>query len=135
MCDGWLEIRFVDEETASNTLSSLIQLRATWQNLLKLRLKGTTSESDYHIKFSTRRQSYNGNLFIIKFSYYLVYWDYYFKSTHMDYLLRMMSCLLEIFPSSLIINLGSVFLEFMYSYMCFVKLLASFSGIPLSTIS
>lgn len=47
VCDGWLEIRFVDEETASKTLSSLIHLRATWQNLLKLRLKGTASESEY----------------------------------------------------------------------------------------
>ncbi|XP_034326251.2 probable ATP-dependent RNA helicase DHX34 [Magallana gigas] len=46
VCDGWLEIRFVDEETASNTLSSLIQLRATWQNLLKLRLKDTLKSLD-----------------------------------------------------------------------------------------
>lgn len=46
VCDGWLEIRFVDEEAASNTLSSIIQLRATWQNLLKLRLKDTLKSLD-----------------------------------------------------------------------------------------
>ncbi|KAK3097302.1 hypothetical protein FSP39_008501 [Pinctada imbricata] len=39
VCDGWLELRFADEESASQVISSIIHLRATWQNLLKLRLQ------------------------------------------------------------------------------------------------
>lgn len=52
----------------------------------------------------------------------------------MDYLIRMMSCLLEIFSFIFIINLGFVFFEFMYLYMCFVKLLVLFFGILFSII-
>lgn len=41
VCDGWLEICIPDEEEAQTVVSSIIQLRATWQNLLKLRLEDT----------------------------------------------------------------------------------------------
>ena len=41
ICDGWLEIKFPDAEIAQDILSSVIMLRATWQNLLQLRLQGT----------------------------------------------------------------------------------------------
>ncbi|XP_078313868.1 putative ATP-dependent RNA helicase DHX34 isoform X2 [Crassostrea virginica] len=46
VCDGWIEIRFAEEDAAASTLSSVIQLRATWQNLLKLRLKDTLKSLD-----------------------------------------------------------------------------------------
>ncbi|CAG2240965.1 DHX34 [Mytilus edulis] len=39
ICDGWLEIKFPDAEIAQDILSSVIMLRATWQNLLQLRLQ------------------------------------------------------------------------------------------------
>jgi hypothetical protein len=40
ICDGWLEVTIPDDESAEQVMSSVIQLRATWQNLLKLRLEG-----------------------------------------------------------------------------------------------
>lgn len=41
ICDGWLEVVIPNEESAQDIISSVIQLRATWQNLLKLRLEDT----------------------------------------------------------------------------------------------
>lgn len=41
ICDGWLEVVVPDEEQAQEMISSVIQLRATWQNLLRLRLEGS----------------------------------------------------------------------------------------------
>ena len=49
ICDGWLEIKFPDAEVAQDTLSSVIMLRATWQNLLQLRLQGTVFFVDFFI--------------------------------------------------------------------------------------
>ncbi|XP_041367761.1 probable ATP-dependent RNA helicase DHX34 [Gigantopelta aegis] len=46
VCDGWLEISFPDEESADSVISSIIMLRSTWQNLLKVRLEDTSREFD-----------------------------------------------------------------------------------------
>ena len=40
LCDGWMEIKFHEQESAEHMVSSVIQLRTTWQNLLKVRLQG-----------------------------------------------------------------------------------------------
>ncbi|XP_045216497.2 probable ATP-dependent RNA helicase DHX34 [Mercenaria mercenaria] len=57
ICDGWLEITVPDEESAEQVMSSVIQLRATWQNLLKLRLEDTflSMESERRISQRARK--------------------------------------------------------------------------------
>ena len=35
-----MEIKFHEQESAEHMVSSVIQLRTTWQNLLKVRLQG-----------------------------------------------------------------------------------------------
>ncbi|KAL5004824.1 hypothetical protein ScPMuIL_018280 [Solemya velum] len=52
--DGWLEITFPDVESAENIMSSVIQLRATWQNLLQLRLQDTLQSLETEKKVSPR---------------------------------------------------------------------------------
>ncbi|OWF54057.1 probable ATP-dependent RNA helicase DHX34 isoform X1 [Mizuhopecten yessoensis] len=54
VCDGWLEIRFPDEESAQHIMSSVIQLRATWQNLLTLRLQDTFKSLDSEKRINPR---------------------------------------------------------------------------------
>ncbi|XP_071098755.1 probable ATP-dependent RNA helicase DHX34 [Haliotis cracherodii] len=46
VCDGWLEIRFPDAESADGVISSILHLRATWLNLLQVRLADTMSQMD-----------------------------------------------------------------------------------------
>ncbi|XP_070213312.1 probable ATP-dependent RNA helicase DHX34 isoform X2 [Littorina saxatilis] len=41
VCDGWLEVRFPDAESAEQVLSAIISLRSTWLHLLQLRLEDT----------------------------------------------------------------------------------------------
>ncbi|XP_059177423.1 probable ATP-dependent RNA helicase DHX34 isoform X2 [Physella acuta] len=41
ICDGWLEVKFSSPEVAEVVVSSVVQLRNTWHNLLKVRLKDT----------------------------------------------------------------------------------------------
>ncbi|XP_064608809.1 probable ATP-dependent RNA helicase DHX34 [Liolophura sinensis] len=41
VCDGWLEIRFKNDESIQEVLSSVVRLRQTWHNLLQLRLEDT----------------------------------------------------------------------------------------------
>ena len=40
LCDGWLELRFLDSESAEQALSSAVQLRSTWQALIQTKLEG-----------------------------------------------------------------------------------------------
>ncbi|XP_060072123.1 probable ATP-dependent RNA helicase DHX34 [Ylistrum balloti] len=54
VCDSWLEIRFSDEESAQHIMSSVIQLRATWQNLLTLRLQDTFKSLDSEKRINPR---------------------------------------------------------------------------------
>ncbi|KAL4227796.1 negative regulation of nuclear-transcribed mRNA catabolic process [Mactra antiquata] len=54
ICDSWLEIVIPDEEEAQTIMSSIIQLRATWQNLLKLRLEDTFLAMESERKISPR---------------------------------------------------------------------------------
>ncbi|XP_067667167.1 probable ATP-dependent RNA helicase DHX34 [Haliotis asinina] len=54
VCDGWLEIRFPDAESADSVISSILHLRATWLNLLRVRLEDTMSMVDDQRKMSTR---------------------------------------------------------------------------------
>ncbi|KAL3866336.1 hypothetical protein ACJMK2_043642 [Sinanodonta woodiana] len=54
VCDGWLEIQFVQEESAEHVISSVIQLRATWQNLIRLRLQDTFQTSEKEKKINPR---------------------------------------------------------------------------------
>ncbi|KAK6188313.1 hypothetical protein SNE40_004514 [Patella caerulea] len=54
VCDGWLEIRFADAESAQYIISSIIQLRSKWQNLLQLRLEDTFQNMDSEKKTSSR---------------------------------------------------------------------------------
>ncbi|GFR88008.1 hypothetical protein ElyMa_006091100, partial [Elysia marginata] len=39
LCDGWLELKFPDPETAEKIVTSVLTLRSTWQALLKVRLQ------------------------------------------------------------------------------------------------
>lgn len=41
LCDEWLEIKFQCPDMAHMLVSSVIQLRSTWESLLKVRLEGT----------------------------------------------------------------------------------------------
>lgn len=54
VCDGWLELRFTDSDAAEQIMSSVIQLRATWQNLLKLRLEDTFQSMEEDKKINPR---------------------------------------------------------------------------------
>ncbi|XP_063433122.1 probable ATP-dependent RNA helicase DHX34 isoform X3 [Mytilus trossulus] len=54
ICDGWLEIKFPDAEIAQDILSSVIMLRATWQNLLQLRLQDTFKSFNSEKKINPR---------------------------------------------------------------------------------
>ncbi|KAH3837771.1 probable ATP-dependent RNA helicase DHX34 [Dreissena polymorpha] len=57
ICDGWLELLIPNEEAAQEVMSSVIQLRATWQNLLKLRLEDTflAMESEKRVSARARK--------------------------------------------------------------------------------
>ncbi|GAB1602318.1 probable ATP-dependent RNA helicase DHX34 [Argonauta hians] len=44
VCDGWLEISFADPDVAQHTVSSVLHLRAAWNNLLKLRLESSNKD-------------------------------------------------------------------------------------------
>ncbi|XP_074651789.1 putative ATP-dependent RNA helicase DHX34 [Tubulanus polymorphus] len=46
LCDGWLELKFKDSDEAQFLVSSVIQLRTTWQDLLKQRLQETIVQLD-----------------------------------------------------------------------------------------
>ncbi|XP_052792364.1 probable ATP-dependent RNA helicase DHX34 [Mya arenaria] len=57
ICDGWLELVIPEQEEAQEVMSSVIQLRATWQNLLKLRLEDTflSMESERQVSGRSRK--------------------------------------------------------------------------------
>ncbi|KAH9520121.1 DEAH (Asp-Glu-Ala-His) box polypeptide 34 [Bulinus truncatus] len=54
IADGWLEFKFKDALTAEKVISSVIQLRSTWQNLLLVRLKDTFEGLEEDRKVSHR---------------------------------------------------------------------------------
>lgn len=42
ICDEWLEIRFLDQETAQTVISAVLKLRTSIEKLFKIRLEGRT---------------------------------------------------------------------------------------------
>ncbi|BFY97868.1 hypothetical protein BsWGS_00907 [Bradybaena similaris] len=56
ICDGWLEIKFPATDTAELIVSSVIQLRSTWQSLLKVRLQDTFEGIEDDHRVSPRAQ-------------------------------------------------------------------------------
>ena len=45
--DGWLEVTIPDSEAAEQLISSVLQLRAAWNTLIELKLKGTAQYCTY----------------------------------------------------------------------------------------